>query len=103
MKLKEIAHIRTGDKGNTCNICVIPYKEEHYEFIKNQITTSLVANFYKEICHGTVTRYEIDSISSLNFVLTDALGGGATKSLCQDRHGKSLGMALAEIILPDSI
>lgn len=97
MKLKEIAHIRTGDKGNSCNICVIPYKETDYNYIREKLTSSVVADYYKEICLGTVTRYEIDTIHSFNFVLTNSLGGGVTRSLCQDRHGKSLGMALAEI------
>lgn len=97
MKIKDIAHIRTGDKGNTCNICVIPYKESDYSYLKEHLTSSVVAKYYKEICFGTVTRYEVDSICSLNFVLTNALGGGVTRSLCQDRHGKSLGMALAEL------
>ena len=97
MKLKEIAHIRTGDKGNSCNICVIPYNESDYDYIKNNLTESLVAEYYKEICFGTVTRYEVESIHAFNFVLTNSLGGGVTRSLCQDRHGKSLGMALAEL------
>lgn len=99
MKLKDIAHLRTGDKGNTCNICVIPYKESDYPFLREYLTEGLVATFYKDICLGTVTRYEVDSLKALNFVLTDALGGGVTRSLCQDRHGKSLGMALAELDL----
>lgn len=99
MKLKEIAHLRTGDKGNNCNICVIPYDEKDYEFLKEKLTEEVVAEYFKEICYGTVTRYEVDSICSFNFVLTNSLGGGVTKSLAQDRHGKSLGMALAEIDL----
>ena len=68
MKLGEIAHTRTGDKGNLCNIC-------------------------------EVERYEVDSICSMNFVLHDSLGGGVTRSLSIDRHGKSLGMALLEMEL----
>ena len=99
MKLKEIAHLRTGDKGNNCNICVIPYDEKDYPFLKENLTASVVASFYKDICKGTVTRYEVDSLCAFNFLLTKALGGGVTRSLCQDRHGKSLGMALAELEL----
>lgn len=99
MKLKEIAHLRTGDKGNTCNICVIPYDEKDYPLIKERLTAERVAEYYQDICRGTVTRYEIDTLCAVNFVLTKALGGGVTRSLCQDCHGKSLGMALAEMEL----
>lgn len=99
MKLKEIAHLRTGDKGNTCNICVIPYDEKDYPLIKERLTAERVAEYYQDICRGTVTRYEIDTLCAVNFVLTNALGGGVTRSLRQDRHGKSLGMALAEMEL----
>ena len=99
MKLKEIAHLRTGDKGNTCNICVIPYDDKNYEWIKEVLTEETVKNYYKEICLGTVTRYEVESLNAFNFVLTNALDGGVTRSLCIDRHGKSLGMALAELEL----
>lgn len=99
MKLKEIAHIRTGDKGNDCNICVIPYDEGDYDFIKERLTSSIVKQYYSEICEGEVTRYEVPSIKSFNFLLIDSLGGGVTRSLALDRHGKSLGMALGEINL----
>ncbi len=98
-KLKEIAHVRTGDKGNLCNICVVPYDESDYPLLKEQLTAERVKNFYKEICKGAVTRYEVDSIHSLNFVLEESLGGGVTRSLAVDKHGKSLGMALLEVEL----
>lgn len=96
-KLKEIAHVRTGDKGNLCNICVVPYDEADYPLVKEQVTAERVKDFYQEICKGPVTRYEVDSIHSLNFVLEESLGGGVTRSLAVDKHGKSLGMALLEM------
>lgn len=99
MKLKEIAHIRTGDKGNTCNICVIPYAEKDYLLVKEKVTAERVKDFYRDICRGPVTRYEADAVCGLNFVLEKALGGGVTRSLAVDRHGKSLGMALLELDL----
>lgn len=102
MRLKEIAHIRTGDKGNSCNICVIPYREETFDYLKAVLTEEKVKEFFHEICRGTVTRYTLPAISAFNFVLTESLGGGVTKSLNIDRHGKSLGMALAEMELPPS-
>jgi len=53
--------------------------------------------YFKDIVHGTITRYEIDSIAALNFVMEDALGGGVTRSLAIDMHGKTLGSALLEM------
>lgn len=100
MKLKEIAHARTGDKGNICNIAVIPYREEDYAYLKEVLTADRVKEFYSDIVKGTVTRYEVDSICAFNFVMENALGGGVTRSLAVDKHGKALGMALLEMELP---
>jgi len=93
MKLKEIAHARTGDKGEISNISVLPY----YEMLKEKVTEARVAEYFREICHGKVTRYELDGIHALNFVLDKTLGGGVTRSLALDKHGKTLGMALLEM------
>lgn len=97
MKLKEKAHSRTGDKGNISIISVIAYHDEDYELIKEKVTEEKVKEYFKEIVHGKITRYEIETISSLNFVMEDALGGGITRSLAMDMHGKSLGSALLEM------
>lgn len=97
--LKEIAHIRTGDKGNLCNIAVIPYNEKDYEYLKERLTKEVVKEFYRDICNGEVHRYEVDSICGMNFVLEDSLNGGVTRSLAIDKHGKALGMALLEIVI----
>ena len=97
MKLKEIAHSRTGDKGNISIISVIAYKDRDYELIKEKVTVERLKDYFKEIVNGKITRYEIDSISALNFVMEDALGGGVTRSLAIDMHGKSLGSALLEM------
>ena len=97
MKLKEIAHSRTGDKGNISVISVIAYDEKDYEYIKKNVTSTELKEYFKDIVHGTITRYEIDSIAALNFVMEDALGGGVTRSLAIDMHGKTLGSALLEM------
>lgn len=97
MKLKEIAHSRTGDKGNISIISVIAYKEEDYPMIKEKVTEECLKEYFKDIVHGKITRYEIDSICALNFVMKDALGGGVTRSLAIDMHGKTLGSALLEM------
>lgn len=99
MKLKNIAHIRTGDKGNTCNICVIAYSEKDFAVLKEKLTADVVKNFYIQFCHGDVLRYEVESVHGLNFVLENSLDGGVTRSLGIDRHGKSLGMALLELTI----
>ena len=62
MKLGKIAHTRTGDKGNLCNICVVPYNDEDYPLLKEKVTAARVREFYKDICCGEVERYEVDSI-----------------------------------------
>lgn len=97
MKLKEIAHSRTGDKGEISNISVIPYDEKDYPFLKEVLTAGKVKAYFSEICKGEVTRYELDGICALNFVLDKTLGGGVTRSLAIDKHGKTLGMALLEM------
>ncbi len=66
-------------------------------FIEEKLTADKVKEFYSDIVKGKVTRYEVDSICSFNFVLENALGGGVTRSLAVDKHGKSLGMALLEM------
>ncbi len=97
MKLKDIAHSRTGDKGNISNISVIAYKDTDYIMLKEKLTSQVVKEYFHEICKGEVVRYDIDSICALNFVLDKALGGGVTRSLALDKHGKSLCMALLEM------
>ena len=97
MKLKEIAHSRTGDKGDISNISVIAYRPEDYPLLKERVTAEKVKEYFSEICRGEVIRYEIDSICGMNFVLYHALGGGVTRSLALDKHGKALGMALLEM------
>lgn len=97
MKLKEIAHSRTGDKGNISIISVIAYKQEDYPLLKEKITEKKLKEYFKDIVHGKITRYEIESIGALNFVMEDALGGGVTRSLAIDMHGKTLGSALLEM------
>ncbi|WP_232700007.1 AtuA-related protein [Brevibacillus daliensis] len=96
MKLHEIAHSRTGDKGDISNISLIVYDEKHYELVKEQVTAEAVKEFLKDIVKGEVVRYELPNLHSLNFVMGKALGGGVTRSLAIDMHGKSLSSAFLE-------
>ncbi len=100
-KLREIAHSRTGDKGNISNISLIAYRMEMYPLLKEQVTAERVKAWFQEIVRGEVVRYELPQLGALNFVLFDALGGGVTRSLALDRHGKSLSSALLEMEIED--
>ena len=97
MKLKKIAHSRTGDKGDTSVISLIAYRAEDYPLLKEKITAEAIASYFGDIISGSVIRYEIDSLCALNFVMEHALGGGVTRSLAIDIHGKSLSSALLEM------
>jgi non-ribosomal peptide synthetase component E (peptide arylation enzyme) len=97
MKLREIAHSRTGDKGNTSNISVIAYDEKHYPLLLAQVTSARVRAHFAGVVEGEVVRYELPNIAALNFVMTQTLGGGVTRSLALDAHGKSLSSALLDL------
>lgn len=97
MKLRELAHSRTGDKGNIANISLIAYRAEDYPQLVKQVTAERVREHFKEIVKGKVIRYELPLLGALNFVLYDALGGGVTRSLALDKHGKSLSSALLDM------
>jgi hypothetical protein len=101
MKLRALAHSRTGDKGNTSNISVIAFRDEDYAFICEYVTAERVKEHFRELVQGDVLRYELPAISALNFVLKGALGGGVTRSLALDAHGKGLSSALLDLDLPD--
>ncbi|NPV03677.1 MAG: hypothetical protein HPY67_02975 [Syntrophaceae bacterium] len=100
MKLREIAHSRTGDKGNTSNISVIAYDPADYPLLEKQVTAERVKDFFSEIVEGEVVRYALPNIGALNFVLYRALGGGVTRTLALDIHGKSLSSAILEMEIP---
>lgn len=97
MKLREIAHSRTGDKGNTSNISLIAYRVEDYEKLKNAVTAQKVKAFFSDIVTGDVVRYELPNIGALNFIMYGALGGGVTRTLAHDMHGKGLSAAILDM------
>ena len=97
MKLWEIAHSRTGDKGNISNVSLIAYDIKNYELIKEKVTPDVVKEWFKDIVKGEVKRFELPQLGALNFVMYDALGGGVTRSLALDKHGKSLSSYLLDI------
>jgi hypothetical protein len=97
VRLRDIAHSRTGDKGDTCNISVIAYELRDYERIKAEVTAARVRALFAGVVQGEVVRYELPQLGALNFVMTRALGGGVTRSLALDAHGKSLSSALMNL------
>jgi hypothetical protein len=101
LKLREIAHSRSGDKGNISNISLIAYRQEDYDRLVEYVTAERVKEWFKEIVHGEVKRYELPKLGALNFVMERALGGGVTRSLALDAHGKTLSSALLEMEIPE--
>jgi hypothetical protein len=97
MKLRDIAHARTGDKGDTCDISLIAFDERDYPRLAAQASAERVKALFTGIVRGDVIRYELPHLGALNFVLTRALGGGVTRSLSLDAHGKALSSLLLEL------
>ncbi len=97
MKLKEIAHSRTGDKGNIVNLSLVAYRASDYPLLHEKVTAVKVKDHFAGIANGEVIRYELPQLGALNFVLHDALGGGVTRSLALDKHGKTLSSFLLEM------
>jgi len=99
IRLHDIAHSRAGDKGNTSNISVIAYDAEGWEIIQQHLSIEVVKEAFAHITNGAVFRYELPKLQALNFVIEGALGGGVTRSLAQDPHGKSLSSLMLSITL----
>ncbi len=105
VRLLDIAHARSGDKGDTANIGLIALRPEFYPVITKEVTAVRVKEFFGEICEGEVERFELPNLEALNFLLHKSLGGGGTLSLRTDAQGKTYGAALLrmEIELPDEL
>jgi hypothetical protein len=99
-RVYDLGHSRAGDKGDTSNVSVIAYDEAAWEILRRELTAERVMAAYAHIAKGPVTRYELPKLRALNFVIERALGGGVTRSLRQDMHGKSLSTLILTIELP---
>jgi hypothetical protein len=95
--LAKIAHTRSGDKGDTCNIGVIAYDTRHYPVLVREVTAERVKAFFGDWVKGKVERFELPNLGALNFLLHEALGGGGTVSLRIDAQGKTFGAALLRL------
>jgi len=104
VRLADIAHARSGDKGDTANVGVIALRREWYDLIARELTERRVADHFSGVITGDVTRYELPNLAALNFLLHGALDGGGTLSLKTDAQGKVFSTALLRMLLdvPDA-
>jgi hypothetical protein len=97
LTLHALAHARTGDKGNISNISVIAFEPKDYPLLIERVTAERVAAHFAAIAMGPVRRYELPNVGALNFVIESALGGGVTRALTLDAHGKSLSSLMLDL------
>jgi hypothetical protein len=105
VQLIQIAHARSGDKGDTANVGLIALKPEYYPLLVEQVTAERVKKHFEGICLGKVERFELPNLGALNFLLHESLGGGGTLSLKTDAQGKTYSSALLrmEIEVSDNL
>ena len=99
--LGRIAHARSGDKGNHANIGVIAWRPAGYDYLREVLTANRVEKHFVSLDLSRVERFELPRVGALNFMLYDALGGGASMSLRIDTQGKLLGTAILELEIPE--
>lgn len=97
--LREVAFTRSGDKGDTSNIGVVPYRPSDWDWLKEQLTVDRVKHVFDGLVQGRICRYELPGIRALNFVMERALSGGVSRSLNLDAHGKAWGNLLLSVVV----
>jgi hypothetical protein len=102
-KLIELAHGRSGDKGDTANIGIIARKPEDYPILVREVTAERVKEHFRGVCQGEVERFELPNLGALNFLLHQSLDGGGTLSLKADPQGKTHSTALLRLEIDDSL
>lgn len=105
IRLEDIAHARSGDKGDGSNVGIIAYTDAGYRFLLRELTVARVKDHFSNICLGSVERFEVPNLKALNFILHDSLGGGGSESVKTDAQGKTHGQALLrmELDLPADV
>ena len=99
MLLRDIAHARTGDKGNRSTLSVIAYDPKDFERLEKFVTPEIVLAHFEGVVGGPIERYCLPQLGALNFVMHNALGGGVTRSLTLDAHGKCLSAKLLDLVI----
>jgi hypothetical protein len=100
IQLGEIAHARSGDKGNHANIGIVAYAPTGFEFLQRELTSDRITQFFAALGVTRVERFELPRLHAFNFLLYNVLAGGASRSLRIDTQGKLLGTAVLELSLP---
>ena len=99
VQLRDLAYARSGDKGDIVNIGVMAKDEKSYALLKRHLTPEVLKAHFAGIVKGDIVRYEVDNLNSLEFVMRNALGGGATRTLMMDQTGKAYGPNLLRLVL----
>ena len=99
VQLVNIAHARSGDKGDTANVGLIALKPEHYDILVREVTAERVKQHFGDMVKGDVERFELPNLGALNFLLHGSLGGGGTLSLMTDAQGKTFSTALLRMFI----
>jgi hypothetical protein len=99
VSLLDIAHARSGDKGDTANVGLIALREAGYPLLVREVTAERVKAHFGEIVKGDVERFELPNLRALNFLLHESLGGGGTRSLMTDAQGKTFSTALLRMYI----
>ncbi len=95
--LSDIAHGRSGDKGNHANVAVIAYTDTGFAWLREHLTAELVERYFRPLGPSRVERFEAANLRALNFLCYDILAGGASRSLRSDNQGKTLALALLRL------
>jgi hypothetical protein len=99
VQLKDLAHARSGDKGDTANVGIIALKPEYYPILVREVTAERVKQHFGDMVKGEVERFELPNLEALNFLLHGSLGGGGTLSLMTDAQGKTFSTALLRMYI----
>jgi hypothetical protein len=99
-RLQDIAIARSGDKGNRATLSVIARDPAYFPVLERLLTAERVKAHYQGVVHGEVQHFSLPHLGAVHFVMHDALGGGVTRSLALDAHGKTLSAAILDAPLP---
>jgi hypothetical protein len=105
MLLNDLAHARSGDKGDTVNVGIIARKPEYYDFLRSYVTVERVKQHFGDMVKGSVERFELPNLHAINFLLHNSLDGGGTVSLMTDAQGKTFSTAMLRmpVEVPDDL